>query len=127
MLPESHYQSYQAFKQILEQLYEAIESADFEITAVNTTLTQVQERFRSQLLRLGVDTLDPVLASQIQSLQTEIHKQLKLLNLDMTFLRGAKQASTQQQRQEQMRDRVKTLIRYCDSILQEPEANLYKE
>lgn len=52
-----------------------------------------------------------------QSLLVEIHKQLRLLATDAAFLQTAKTPQTQQQRQQQIRDRLTTLNRYCDHLL----------
>jgi hypothetical protein len=52
-----------------------------------------------------------------QSLLVEIHKQLRLLATDAAFLQTAKTPQTQQQRHQQIRDRLATLNRYCDHLL----------
>lgn len=52
-----------------------------------------------------------------QSLLVELHKQLRLLATDAAFLQSAKTPQTQQQRQQQMGDRLKTLQRYCQHLL----------
>ena len=48
-----------------------------------------------------------------QSLQVEIHKQLRLLEMDWAFLRTARQAVTLNQRRSAMHDRVGILLGYC--------------
>ncbi|HEY9689523.1 MAG TPA: heterocyst frequency control protein PatD [Coleofasciculaceae cyanobacterium] len=48
-----------------------------------------------------------------QSLQVEIHKQLRLLEMDRAFLRTARQAVTVAQRRSAMRDRIGVLLGYC--------------
>ncbi|MCC5899209.1 MAG: heterocyst frequency control protein PatD [Phormidium sp. BM_Day4_Bin.17] len=52
-----------------------------------------------------------------QSLLVELHKQLRLLATDAAFLQSAKTPQTQQQRQQQMGDRLSTLQRYCNYLL----------
>lgn len=48
-----------------------------------------------------------------QSLQVEIHKQLRLLEMDWAFLRTARQVATVNQRRSAMLDRVGVLMGYC--------------
>ncbi|NEQ95530.1 MAG: heterocyst frequency control protein PatD [Cyanothece sp. SIO2G6] len=50
-----------------------------------------------------------------QSLCTEIHKQLRLAEMDVQFWVTARQADTALRRGEQLRDRLSTLIDYCDA------------
>ncbi|NMG61048.1 hypothetical protein E1H12_21670 [Geitlerinema sp. P-1104] len=57
-----------------------------------------------------------------QSLLVELHKQLRLLATDAAFLQSAKTPQTQQQRQQQIGDRLNTLQRYCQHLLK-PEDN----
>jgi hypothetical protein len=54
----------------------------------------------------------------LQSYQTEISKQLRLLEIDVIFLQGARQASTARHRLDAIGDRLRTLIEYSNAILQ---------
>jgi hypothetical protein len=56
--------------------------------------------------------------SREQSYKTEINKQLRLLEVDMMFLQGAKQLTTLQSRLKNIEERIDTLIRYCQAITQ---------
>jgi hypothetical protein len=56
--------------------------------------------------------------SREQSYKTEINKQLRLLEVDMMFLQGAKQLTTLQSRLKTIEERIDTLIRYCQAIIQ---------
>ena len=49
--------------------------------------------------------------------QTEISRALRLLAMDITFLRSARQPQTQQKRQAQIRDRLERLRYYGQGIL----------
>jgi hypothetical protein len=59
--------------------------------------------------------------SREQSYKTEINKQLRLLEVDMMFLQGAKQLTTLQARLKTIEERIDTLIRYCQAIIQPAE------
>ncbi|MDE5116919.1 MAG: heterocyst frequency control protein PatD [Trichodesmium sp. St2_bin2_1] len=61
--------------------------------------------------------LDPSITSQIQSYLTETYKQFKLLNLDVSFLRGSQNPQTKQIELANISHRLETLKVYCLSIL----------
>jgi hypothetical protein len=75
-------------------------------------LAHLQEFFGQQIVPL-VDA-----NSREQSYKTEINKQLRLLEVDMMFLQGAKQLTTLQSRLKTIEERIDTLIRYCQAIIQ---------
>ncbi|NET10932.1 MAG: heterocyst frequency control protein PatD, partial [Symploca sp. SIO2B6] len=49
-----------------------------------------------------------------QSLCTEMHKQFRLIEVDLLFLRTARRTPTVERRLQQLGDRLSTLIDYCD-------------
>ena len=69
---------------------------------------------------MGSDSngLDPPATPLEQSYLTEIHKQLRLLGMDIKFLQASRVLATAQTRQTAASDRINTLIRYCDALLQ---------
>jgi hypothetical protein len=52
-----------------------------------------------------------------RSYQTEINKQLRLLKIDLMFLKSARQAATTEQRWKLMDDRLHLLSVYCEALL----------
>lgn len=52
-----------------------------------------------------------------QSMETEIHRLMKLLQMDMQFLQVSRQLTTVETRKEMIRDRANSLIRYCEAVL----------
>ena len=79
-------------------------------------LAKLQAFFSQQIVPL-VDA-----NSREQSYKTEISKQLRLLEVDMMFLQGARQSTTLQSRLKTIEERINTLIRYCQAITQPTEA-----
>lgn len=75
-------------------------------------INSLQQWFQQNFLGSDSDRPDSE-----QSLLVEIHKQLRLLATDAAFLQTAKTPQTQQQRQQQIRDRLSTLNRYCNHLL----------
>lgn len=79
---------------------------------------EVRNFFQLQVVNLSPDELTLEMENKIRSYQTEIHKQLRLLGTDLTFLQAAQQASTAEQRRTQICNRLVTLIGYCKVLLQ---------
>lgn len=119
MLPESLNQSYQTLFAALDQLDLALEADDPR--RLQLTLPNLQEGF-SQLMEeshqaIANDKVEPERASRIQSIQTEMNKQLRLLSADAVFLNTAKQPETVQQRRKQIGDRLQSLRKYGEATL----------
>jgi hypothetical protein len=100
---------------LLEQLRSDVTSTKINAPELRQRLASLQQVFQQQIVPL--DDAD----SRVQSYRTEISKQLRLLEIDVMFFQGARQESTAQGRLQIIGDRLTTLIRYCDAILQ-PEA-----
>jgi hypothetical protein len=82
-----------------------------DVPNIAQTVQAIEQHFRTQILAVTTDD------NPRQAIHVEINKQLRLLKTDVLFLRSAKQASTQDQRVQQMRDRLTLLERYCEMIL----------
>lgn len=118
MLPQNHYQRYHELKQALEQLQVNVAQSELESSDLIANFLQVQHFFLQQVINLSADLLSSALESRVRSYHTEIHKQLRLLGTDLTFLKTARQAHTMNQRRAQIGDRLQTLISYCNTLLQ---------
>lgn len=121
MLPLNHQHCYQEFRQLLQHTDEMI-AASSDGSALKPEILILQQFFQNQILNLDTNVLAVELEQRVQSFQVEINKQLRLLNTDAMFLQVAKQATTTEQRCSQIRDRIATLIRYCEALLGEEES-----
>ena len=132
MLSGKHYQEYQEFSQLLEQLQKIVVQnftsgfGSFSVpvkidNSDRTTLSQrveeIQAFFREQIVTLDNTELDPTWRSRVQSYITEIHKQLRLLGMDATFLQASRNSQTTQERLQAISDRLNTIIGYCSTLL----------
>ncbi|MGD1701311.1 heterocyst frequency control protein PatD [Dapis sp. BLCC M229] len=115
MLPKEHNQQYQKLSQLLNQLQENV--LERELAKILATNQEVQQLFETQIINLDNSGLDQPIASQVQSYLTEIHKQFRLLNVDVSFLQASRNPQTTQTRLANMSDRLETLKGYCLSIL----------
>jgi hypothetical protein len=116
MLPMSHQQQYQALRERLQSLLDGASNLDRGVAV--SAVSEAQEFFQSQVVSLPTEGLALADRSRTQSYNTELHKQLRLLATDVMFLGSAKQDATQQQRLNRVGDRLATLLRYCDVLLE---------
>ncbi|BAY77070.1 hypothetical protein NIES25_35280 [Nostoc linckia NIES-25] len=123
-------EKYQAFITLLEQLRSDATTGQIVAPELRRRVASLQRLFREEIVPLadvGVPGASPMEASvpredwRVQSYQTEMSKQLRLLEIDVMFFQGARQASTVQTRLQTISDRLTTLIQYCNAILQ-PQA-----
>ncbi|MEH2420064.1 MAG: heterocyst frequency control protein PatD [Nostoc sp.] len=106
-------EKYQALVTLLEQLRSDATTTQIVAPELRQRVTSLQQLFGQQIVPLADQD------SRVQSYQTEMSKQLCLLEIDVMFLQGARQASTAQTRLQTISDRLTTLIQYCDAILQQ--------
>lgn len=87
------------------------------IDALREAVAQITQQFQQQMVTVNVAAMDEAIALRVQSIQTEISKQLHLLAMDTLFLKTARQPETTRQRHQQMAGRIDLLLRYCEAIL----------
>lgn len=117
MLPSSYTLRYQELQAALLHLMANLDRGAGNPVNLKSDLVQVQQYFQHQVASLDPELLAPELRSQVQSLYTEINKQLRLLATDWMFLASARQQQTLDQRLAQIRDRLQQLLKYCDHLL----------
>ncbi|EKQ70648.1 hypothetical protein OsccyDRAFT_0950 [Leptolyngbyaceae cyanobacterium JSC-12] len=117
MLPLSHLQPYETFKQSLKEVKDTLFQDTVDHEVLRGVVAKLQDSFQNQILGLDLSGLDPKSEQQVQALQVEMNKQLKLLSMDVMFLQAARQPSTVVQRLSQASDRLTLLLRYCEAVL----------
>ncbi len=113
MLPQPYSNAYAYLRQALWELEASLQGDAPDLSLLTAGIATVQDQFQTQVLSLNPDILNPTEQQQLQAIQPEIHKYLRLLSTDLAFLKAARQAPTRQQRYALLRDRVQTLIRLC--------------
>ncbi|WP_247650118.1 heterocyst frequency control protein PatD [Cylindrospermopsis raciborskii] len=106
------YQKYQELKTLVELLLSDVNKAHVYDPTWKSLLGQISGFFAREI------AVFTDLGSRQQSYQTEISKQIRLLEVDMIFLQGAKQTLTIKSRLESIQQRAETLTRYCQTILE---------
>ncbi|WP_016950527.1 heterocyst frequency control protein PatD [Anabaena sp. PCC 7108] len=103
---------YQEFATFLEQLRSDVNKNQVDAPTLRQRLGALHQFFIQQIVPLGD------VEYREQSYQTEMSKQLRLLEIDVMFFQGAKQSATAQARLKTIEERLTTLIRYCHAIIQ---------
>ncbi|NJR50575.1 MAG: heterocyst frequency control protein PatD [Leptolyngbyaceae cyanobacterium CSU_1_3] len=117
MLPQSHSQQYQEFQQILQQLEQFVDRPTCDRAVLKSKILETQEFFHKQIKSLDIEALEAEMAYRSRSLQVEMDKQLRLLNMEVMFLQTARQLATSQHRLSQIKERLRTLGEYCGVML----------
>ncbi|NEP88712.1 MAG: heterocyst frequency control protein PatD [Okeania sp. SIO2C2] len=117
MLPKEHNQRYQKFSQLLNQLQELMAQGNLEPEKISAMRKEIQQFFEIKIMSLDNLELDRSIAFQVKSYLTEMHKELRLLYVDLTFLQASRNPQTTQTRLATIKDRLKTLTGYCRNIL----------
>lgn len=124
----SDYQhSYRRLEQLFQQLQVKITDASITNAALKMDLAEIQQVQR-QILSFQPPSTDAEaedvgsqavdnFQTRFQPIQTEVAKQLRLLETDLLFLQSARQAATAQQHKQRIDDRLTLLLRYCAAIL----------
>ncbi len=116
MLLKFYHQSYQELLEKLLQLQKQVREKHIDMMAINKIYEQGQEIFESKILGVKLDELDCNAIILIQSAQTEINKNLRLLGTELLFLASSRQAGTTQKRLEKVQGIIEQLIGYCQAV-----------
>ncbi len=114
MPSESHHRIYQQFEQLLHQIQATLADQSLTVADLKAAITHLQQVFQTQVV---TETPMGDEANPIQAIQTEMNKQLRLLDTDILFLQAARQPGTTHQRKQQIADRLNLLLSYCAAVL----------
>lgn len=102
-----------AFIASLNRLQTSTTQANVDGRSLQQAFLATQQLYQQQLLPTLMES--PAAASLV-TYQTEINRALRLLGMDVTFLQSAKNPLTQQKRQAQMQQRLKTLLEFSQGL-----------
>ncbi|MEA5472173.1 heterocyst frequency control protein PatD [Spirulina sp. 06S082] len=126
---DSHYG---IFLENLEAFKVFLESSPDGKSAIAERFTDLEQMYREKILILTVENGDRSIpkdipetisqtisqhTSQWQSLHTETHRTMRLLQTDIIFLQASRKETTIQQRQAACLTKIEHLIAYCQQIL----------
>lgn len=127
MLPENHRQQYQEFSLLLEELQNLAGQENLDRVALFHRSKELQQFFGDRIMASDNTKLDPARGSLVQSYITEIHKQLRLLGMDITFLQASRSDRTTKTRKEAFLDRLQTIMGYCSALTAKNESPTAEE
>ena len=107
-----HKKVYLEFLNLLEDFQEQLKSSDQSI--IQTSWYSLQQFAQEKLLSLTEDGLAESRVQQWRSLQTEIQRELRLLNTDILFLAAARQPKTKELKLQSIGDRLTRLIQFSN-------------
>jgi hypothetical protein len=84
---------------------------ELSVQELRQSIRILQQFFQEQIVPLDSDEWHE------RSYRTEISKQLRLLDVDVLFLQGAKQKATIETRLKAISDRISILTGYCQAVL----------
>jgi hypothetical protein len=123
METQSHYG---IFLRNLEAFKAFLESSPQDSQEIVEKFTNLEQTYREKILVLTEGESDRANSNNIfgnsslwQSLHTETHRTIRLLQTDIIFLQASRQAKTRQQRQAACLVKIERLIGYCQKILTE--------
>lgn len=111
-------QKYHEFATLLKQLRDDVNKSTLNVTELRQSVVSLQQFFQQQIVPLAEEDHNSQNLGRVQSYQTEMSKQMRLLEIDVMFFQGARQASTAQDRLNAISNRLTTLIEYCNAIVQ---------
>ena len=112
-------QKYHTFAILLQQLRDYSTTTELNASEVRLRVASLQQMFLVEIVPLALEDAQMPHNSREQSYQTEMSKQLRLLEFDVMFFQGARQPATAQARLQTISDRLTTLMQYCEAILQQ--------
>ncbi|MDF5721378.1 MAG: heterocyst frequency control protein PatD [Rhizonema sp. PD37] len=114
-------QKYHSFAILLKQLRSDLTPIPLNALELRQRTASLQQFFQQQIVPLDDEGADSQDWGREQSYRTEMSKQLRLLEIDVMFFQGSRQASTAQERLDTINHRLTTLIEYSKAILQTEE------
>jgi hypothetical protein len=102
---------YDTLATLLRHLGVDVLANELSVQELRQRIRILQQFFQEQIVPLDSDEWHE------RSYRTEVSKQLRLLDIDILFLQGAKQQSTVETRLKGISDRISILTGYCQAVL----------
>lgn len=102
---------------MLEGMQHALAEGSVDAKELRQNFLAAQQFFQQQIVSLDSNELDAADETRVRSYSTEMSKQLQMLGTDVMFLQAARQQQTATLRQNQISQRLQTLLGYCNAIL----------
>lgn len=120
-LPKLHNRAYTELMEKLGFLGDCLHHSPEDIPSLLTAGRAAQSHFQTRILPLPTAELSPTREAQLRSVQTEIHRVLRLILTDILFLGAAKTPTVQSQKLQALNDRLTSILSYCQQLLQDSD------
>lgn len=101
----------------LDHLQKRLSQGDLETRECVLSGQALLQFWHAQLAEETGSLLPETLLYQWRSLHTEIHRELRLLNMDLIFLGRTRTAKTRAEKEKSIGDRLNRLSQYCQKII----------
>ena len=117
-----YFEKYHLFTNLILQMREELVNSQTNVNKqkLRQTLISLKQFFLEEILSSQIDRSNDYSHVSEQSYLTEISKQMRLLEMDITFFQSARQPDTQQNRLNSICERLNLLLKYCDAFTQNP-------
>ncbi|WP_013325279.1 heterocyst frequency control protein PatD [Gloeothece verrucosa] len=116
MLPKSVRQAYHSLLKTLLILQQHLEAKEPDVTGLQAIFEEIEQIFAAKILPLTSLEAPLELPERWQSIQTEIHRDWRLLRTDFLFWRTSSQRATAKTRLTLLKSRLARLIDYCQIL-----------
>lgn len=110
--------SYVLLQEQLEQLAVGLHRGELEPRQAIALGQQLTQFWQTHLASATGEDLPPQVFAPWQSLHIEIHRELRLVNVDLMFLARSRTPATLAQKQQAVGDRLNKLQQYGDRLIQ---------
>ncbi|AFY38276.1 hypothetical protein Lepto7376_1966 [[Leptolyngbya] sp. PCC 7376] len=110
--------AYQSLYEQLQHIHQQVLAQPLEKKGLMTDGQQLLQLWQNNLAMVQGEQLSEAALNQWRSLHTEIHRELRLLNVDLMFLGRSNSSTTQTAKQKNVGDRLAKLLQYCTQIQQ---------
>lgn len=101
----------------LQQLQVALTTSEPSLPTLGQQGQVLLQFWQQHLATLTGEDLPATVYRPWRSLHTELHRELRLLNVDLLFLGNSRATSTKTAKIQQIGDRLNKLTQYCQQIL----------
>ncbi|PSB04715.1 heterocyst frequency control protein PatD [Merismopedia glauca] len=113
MLSPTHWQKLQSFSLSLDRMLQVSDRDELQ-----ASFAELESEFRDRIMPLSCEGLDSAVSSLWVSYLTEMHKQMRLLQTELIYLRSVRQPEKVQERFSNVRQCLEKLRGYCETFLE---------
>jgi hypothetical protein len=110
--------AFQGLLQHVQTLQQLLQAPAASPQTLREQVQALQKFVQFQIIPLKPQGLPLSSRSRLQAIQTELSKQIRLINMGVLFLQTARQPETWQKRIGQLDDRLAQVQTYCQVILE---------